>query len=152
LALSEMEAHLQVLAAKLRFVPSKADLDLWIRKAIDGSYKHIAYYMDEIIVIPKDAMKLIDMFKETLCSGRHRNTEVYLGGNFHQITDPELNKNKDVQVTIMVDADHAHCDVTRRSVTGVFVFINSTVVGWYSKCKRRLRHLFLWIGIGCCMD
>jgi hypothetical protein len=41
---------------------------------------------------------------------------------------PEPNKNQDVQVTIMVDADHAHCEVTRRSVTGILLFINSTLV------------------------
>jgi hypothetical protein len=63
-----MEVGLWVLAAKLRkmgFIPSKADLDLWMRNSLDGIYKHIASIMDDIVVIPKDAMKLIDMFKET---------------------------------------------------------------------------------------
>jgi hypothetical protein len=47
------------------FVPSRADLDLWIRKGIDGSYVYIASFVDNIILISKEAMKLIDMFKET---------------------------------------------------------------------------------------
>jgi hypothetical protein len=47
------------------FTPSKADLDLWIGNSIDGSYKYIAPYMDDIVVISKDAIKLINMFKET---------------------------------------------------------------------------------------
>jgi hypothetical protein len=36
----------------------------------------------------------------------------------------------------MVDADHAHCEVTRRSVTGILVFINSTPMRWYSKTQK----------------
>jgi hypothetical protein len=54
LTLSEMEVGLWVLAAKLRkmgFTPSKADLDLWIGNSIDGSYKPIAPYMDDIVVM-----------------------------------------------------------------------------------------------------
>jgi hypothetical protein len=36
----------------------------------------------------------------------------------------------------MVDADHAHCEVTRRSMTGTFVFVNSTPVRWFSKMQK----------------
>jgi hypothetical protein len=36
----------------------------------------------------------------------------------------------------MVDADHAHCEVTGRSVTGILVFIKSTPVRWYSKMQK----------------
>jgi hypothetical protein len=36
----------------------------------------------------------------------------------------------------MVDADHAHCEVTRRSVSGILVFINSTPVRCYSKMQK----------------
>ena len=32
--------------------------------------------------------------------------------------------------------DHAHCEVTRRSVTGIVVFVNSTPVKWYSKMQK----------------
>jgi hypothetical protein len=41
-----------------------------------------------------------------------------------------------VQITVMVDADHAHCEVTRRSVTGILVFVNSTPVRWFSKMQK----------------
>jgi hypothetical protein len=54
LTLSEMEVGLWVLAAKLRkmgFTPCKADLDHWIGNSIDGSYKPIAPYMDDIVVM-----------------------------------------------------------------------------------------------------
>jgi hypothetical protein len=49
---------------------------------------------------------------------------------------PEPIVGKKVQVTVMVDADHAHCEVTRRSVTGILGFVNSTPVRWYSKMQR----------------
>jgi hypothetical protein len=49
---------------------------------------------------------------------------------------PVLPNSKKLKITIFVDADHAHCEVTRRSVTGIIVFINSTPVKWYSKMQR----------------
>lgn len=42
-------------------------------------------------------------------------------------------KGKKVRVTAYVDADHAHDQVTRRSVTGILVFLNNTPIRWYSK-------------------
>jgi hypothetical protein len=44
-----------------------------------------------------------------------------------------LPKGKPVDITVYVDADHAHDQVTRRSVTGCILFINNTPVKWYSK-------------------
>jgi Reverse transcriptase (RNA-dependent DNA polymerase) len=52
---SHLSAHLR----HLGFVPSKADLDLWIKKMQDGTYEYIASYVDDIIVISKDPMYLI---------------------------------------------------------------------------------------------
>jgi hypothetical protein len=43
---------------------------------------------------------------------------------------------KKIRLTIFVDADHAHCEVTRRSVSGIIVFVNSTPVKWYSKMQN----------------
>jgi hypothetical protein len=36
-------------------------------------------------------------------------------------------------ITCYCDADHAHCLETRRSVTGIILFVNKTPVKWYSK-------------------
>ena len=44
-----------------------------------------------------------------------------------------LPKGKGVLPTAEVDADHAHDLETRRSVTGVILFMNNTPVKWYSK-------------------
>ena len=40
------------------------------------------------------------------------------------------------QITIYVDADHAHDTVTRRSVTGIMVFVNKTLVRYISKRQK----------------
>ena len=40
------------------------------------------------------------------------------------------------QITIYVDADHAHDTVTRRSVTGILVFVNQTLVKYVSKRQK----------------
>jgi hypothetical protein len=41
-----------------------------------------------------------------------------------------------VRMTCYVDADHAHDTVTRRSITGVLLFINNTPVKWISKRQQ----------------
>jgi hypothetical protein len=49
---------------------------------------------------------------------------------------PKPLHGKKVQLTIMVDTDHGHCQVTRRSVSGILVFINSTPMRWFSKMQK----------------
>jgi hypothetical protein len=45
-------------------------------------------------------------------------------------------KGKAVRITVYVDADHAHDLVTRRSVTGILVFLNNTPFRWVSKRQK----------------
>jgi hypothetical protein len=60
--------------------------------------------------------------------------EFYPDATEEQPIDPPAPvKNKRVQISVYVDADHAHDQVTRRSVTGVILFINQTPVRWISK-------------------
>ena len=40
------------------------------------------------------------------------------------------------RMTVFVDADHAHDLVTRRSVTGILLFVNNTPVRWFSKRQK----------------
>jgi hypothetical protein len=42
-------------------------------------------------------------------------------------------RGKPVMMTCFVDADHAGCQVTRRSHTGVILYINRAPIIWYSK-------------------
>jgi hypothetical protein len=38
-----------------------------------------------------------------------------------------------IKITAFVDASHADCLVTRRSTTGILIFLNGTPIQWYSK-------------------
>jgi hypothetical protein len=40
---------------------------------------------------------------------------------------------KELDVTCTVDADHAHDQATRRSVSGIILFVGRTPVAWFSK-------------------
>ena len=40
------------------------------------------------------------------------------------------------RITCYVDADHAHCKQTRRSITGVVLFVNNMPVRWISKRQK----------------
>lgn len=42
-------------------------------------------------------------------------------------------KGNPVKLTAFFDADHAGCLVTRRSTTGMLLFLNNTPIQWYSK-------------------
>ena len=44
-------------------------------------------------------------------------------------------KGKPVRIMVYVDADHAHDQITRRSITGIIVMVNKTPVQWV--CKRQ---------------
>ena len=43
-----------------------------------------------------------------------------------------------VRITAYKDSDHAHDLVTRRSVTGILLFINNTPVKWISKRQKTI--------------
>lgn len=45
-------------------------------------------------------------------------------------------KGAKARITVYVDADHAHDKVTRRSVTGIILFVNGTPVKWISKRQK----------------
>ena len=49
--------------------------------------------------------------------------------------DMPSSKGKPVRITVYVDADHAHDQVTRRSVTGIILLLNNTPVRVI--CKRQ---------------
>ena len=59
--------------------------------------------------------------------------EQYPGATEELPKDMPMPKGKEVKITTYVDADHAHDLITRRSVTGILLFINNTPVKWYSK-------------------
>ena len=48
-------------------------------------------------------------------------------------------KGKKARIKVYVDANHAHDQVTRRSVTGIIVFVNNTPVRWISKRQKTVK-------------
>jgi len=59
--------------------------------------------------------------------------EYYPGAKEELPKDMPIPKGKKVTLSTYVDADHAHEQLTRRSVTGILIFLNNTPVKWYSK-------------------
>jgi hypothetical protein len=47
-------------------------------------------------------------------------------------------KGKLCTITCYVDADHARDMVTRRSVSGILLLLNNTLVQWQSKCQKTI--------------
>lgn len=47
-------------------------------------------------------------------------------------TKPRSQPTKGTEVVMAVDADHARDKATRRSFTGVLIFLNCTPIRWYS--------------------
>ena len=59
--------------------------------------------------------------------------EQYPGAREESPMDMPSPKGNGVRLVAYVDADHAHDQTTRRSVTGILLFVNNTPVKWYSK-------------------
>ena len=47
-------------------------------------------------------------------------------------------KGRKFRLTIYVDSDHAHNQVTRRSITGIIMFLNNMPIMWYSKRQKNV--------------
>ena len=45
---------------------------------------------------------------------------------------------------VCLDANHAHDQVTRRSVAGILLFVNNTPVNWYSKQQHTVENIYIW--------
>ena len=59
--------------------------------------------------------------------------EYYPGAKEPEPPNAPKTRGKAVTTTCYVDADHAGCRVTRRSHTGVLIFVNRAPIVWYSK-------------------
>jgi Reverse transcriptase (RNA-dependent DNA polymerase) len=60
-------------------------------------------------------------------------TEFYPGAAEAIPPDAPESRGKSITMTCFVDADHAGCLATRRSHTGVLIFLNRAPILWYSK-------------------
>lgn len=50
--------------------------------------------------------------------------------------DKPAQKGKLCTITCYVDADHTRDMVTRKSVTGLLMLINNTLISWMSQCQK----------------
>ena len=50
-----------------------------------------------------------------------------------------VQKGNTVRITAFFDADHAGCLATRRSTTGMLMFLNNTPIKWYSKRQSTVK-------------
>jgi hypothetical protein len=60
-------------------------------------------------------------------------SELYHGAEEELPPDMLFPKGNAVRISGYFDADHAGCLQTRRSTTGIIIFLNGTAVKWYSK-------------------
>ena len=60
-------------------------------------------------------------------------TEIYPGAEEAIPPNAPFPRGNPVDVMCYVDADHAGCQVTRRSHTGILLFVQNSPVTWYSK-------------------
>ena len=55
--------------------------------------------------------------------------------------DMPESRGKSVQINLYVDADHAGDQVTRRSQTGILIFLNMALIGWHSRKQNMVELL-----------
>jgi hypothetical protein len=75
----------------------------------------------------------------------HQSEEYNSWDEFYPDAQEEMPRDQPVplrskaRISIFVDADHAHDMVTRRSVTGIILFVNKTPVKWISKRQKTVK-------------
>ena len=67
---------------------------------------------------------------------RHDWTEFYRGARELLPSNAPPPRGNPVQINCFVDADHAGNRVTRRSQTGILIFLNRSPIIWYSKAQN----------------
>jgi hypothetical protein len=91
-----------------------------------------AYPKGRLYVDPKPFSKTVES-KPT-----YNWTEFYPEATEELPTDKPEPLGKHMTTTCYVDADHAHDTVTRRSVSGIILFLNGFPAKWYSKRQKTI--------------
>ena len=81
---AKFHEHLSEKLRKMGYVPSKAYLDLWIKRNGDH-YEFIARFVDDIISFSKDLISVMNELKKTYVMKAVGTPEYYLGGNVIQL-------------------------------------------------------------------
>ena len=80
---AQFHAHLSANLKKIGFEPSWADANIWMKKKGDH-YEYIGVYIDDLIVVSKDPMAILDQLKEPVGPYNLKGVgtpEYYLGGD-----------------------------------------------------------------------
>ncbi len=57
-----------------------------------------------------------------------------------------------VQLNLFFDAAHGTCHATRRSMTGIIIFLNSAPISWHSKRQNTIESSVFGSAQNCCRD
>jgi hypothetical protein len=123
-------AHLaSILRTFLKFQPCQAAPDVWMRRAhtADGNpyYAYILAYVHDVIGDPEIVGNILH---HKFCPDAAEPIPP---------SAPEPLDNE-VQLNIFCDAAHATCLATRRSTTGISIFLNGGPIRWYSKRQNTI--------------
>jgi hypothetical protein len=83
--------------------------------------KKLRYFNPECIDVPSDQFQEFDW------------TDFYRDAHEEIPTDAPEPRGRPVQISCFVDADHAANRQTRKSQTGILIFVNKAPISWYSK-------------------
>jgi hypothetical protein len=131
----------------LRWMVELGSLDLYIYVALLSSYlcqprqghlEAIYYLYGYLKAHDKSTM----VFDSTYIDWRKENFPVYDWTDFYQVSDEDIPVNAPiprgmpVQINAFIDARHARNKVTRRSHTGVLIYLNTALIIWHSKAQK----------------
>ena len=147
----EQHTIFQNLIGMLRWIVELGRIDVNLETSLLSSYLasprighlhqalHIFHYLKNhnSSWIPMDPMKLDIEYKgpeEFSPESRRKSMKVIYREAMEELPEnmPEA-RGESVQLNVYVDADHAGNKVTRRSQTGILVFLNMAPIYWYSK-------------------
>ena len=140
----EKQNYYQGLIGILRWICELGRLDIimpvslmsrYLAQAREGHMDqvfHMFAYLKEYnrsCLVFDDSLPSIDESRFHSCDW----TEFYPGASELIPPDMPIAKGKSVRMTCFVDADHAGCKETRRSHTGIIIFLNRAPILWFSK-------------------
>ena len=126
-------------------------------------------YVDKVLAISESPMKTIEGIKEVfkLKGEKAEVTDMYLGASIHKGETADgtacweeqaipgnapLPRGKPLYVGFYMDANHAGNLLTRKSHTGIIIFVNNSPIIWYSKRQNTVesssfgsKFIALWI-------
>ena len=133
---------------------TKGDPNVWIQPAVkpDGIEYHeiVLCYVDDVLAISATPMKNIEGIKSVFKfkGDKAEVPDMYIGASIQKLETADGTecwaeesipgnspppRGKPVYVGCYVDANHAGNLLTRRSHTGIVIFVNNSPIIWYSK-------------------